>query len=297
MSPRHGRLDTHLNDNAQTARAVRFHFLHARPGAFVIPNPWDAGSARMLAALGFEALATTSAGFAFSLGRPDAEGAVDRDDTLRERSRDCRRHGAARFRRPRKRFRRRPRRLRGNHSPARRAAGLVGGSIEDATGRADDPIYPFAFSVDRVAAAVRGCARVAISLRADRAGREPDQRPPRPRRYAPAAAGVRRGRRRRPLRAGLKTSDDIARVVQAVAPKPVNVVMGLSGAPFLACRACALGVKRVSVGSALARAAYGAFLAAAREIREQGTFTFAAHALPYAELNAMFRRGASGSGG
>jgi 2-methylisocitrate lyase-like PEP mutase family enzyme len=135
---------------AQTARAVRFHFLHTRPGAFVIPNPWDAGSAKMLAALGFEALATTSAGFAFSLGLPDAEGAIDRADTLRnaraivedttlpvsadlengfgddpEACAETIRLGAE--------------------------AGLVGGSIEDATGRVEDPIYPFALSVDRVA--------------------------------------------------------------------------------------------------------------------------------------------------
>ena len=286
---------THPN-SAQTTRAVRFHFLHTRPGAFVIPNPWDAGSARMLAALGFEALATTSAGFAFSLGRPDAEGAVDRDDTLAnaraivdatalpvsadlengfgDDPEDC-------------------------AETIRRAAqaGLVGGSIEDATGRADDPIYPFALSVDRVAAAVRAARALpfpfVLTARAENLinGR-PDLADTLRRLQAFAEAGA------DVLYApGLKTSDDIARVVKAVAPKPVNVVMGLSGAHFSLAELDALGVKRVSVGSALARAAYGAFHSAAREISEQGTFTFAADALPYAELNAMFRRGASGSKG
>ena len=222
----------------------------------------------MLAALGFEALATTSAGFAFSLGRPDAEGAVDRDDTLAnaraivdatalpvsadlengfgDDPEDC----AETIR-------------------LAAQAGLVGGSIEDATGRADDPIYPFALSVDRVAAAVRAARALpfpfVLTARAENLinGR-PDLADTirRLQAFAEAGADV--------LYApGLKTSDDIARVVKAVAPKPVNVVMGLSGAHFSLAELDALGVKRVSVGSALARAAYGAFHSAAREIREQ----------------------------
>jgi 2-methylisocitrate lyase-like PEP mutase family enzyme len=93
---------------------------------------------------------------------------------------------------------------------------------------------------------------------------------------------------------GLKTRDDIARVVKAVAPTPVNVIMGLSGAQFSLDELGALGVKRVSVGSALSRAAYGAFLKAAREIREHGTFTFAEQAAQYADINAMFKRSDKG---
>jgi 2-methylisocitrate lyase-like PEP mutase family enzyme len=89
---------------------------------------------------------------------------------------------------------------------------------------------------------------------------------------------------------GLRTREDIAAVVRAVAPNPVNVVMGLSGSPFSLQELAALGVKRVSLGSSLARAAYGAFLDAAREIRESGTFTFAQRAAPYAALNEMFKR-------
>jgi 2-methylisocitrate lyase-like PEP mutase family enzyme len=282
-------------NSAQAARAERFRLLHTRPGAFVIPNPWDAGSARMLAALGFEALATTSAGFAFSLGRPDGEGAVERDETLANARAIVDATALPVSADLENGF--------GDDPEAcaetiRRAAqaGLVGGSIEDATGRVDDPIYPFELSVDRVAAAVRAARalpfRFVLTARAENLinGR-PDLADTvrRLQAFAEAGADV--------LYApGLKTSDDIARVVKAVAPKPVNVVMGLSGAALSLAELDALGVKRVSVGSALARAAYGAFLSAAREIREQGTFTFAADALPYAELNAMFRRGASGSG-
>jgi len=95
---------------------------------------------------------------------------------------------------------------------------------------------------------------------------------------------------------GLKTPEQIDSVVKAVAPKPVNVVMGLSGAQLPLDALAALGVKRVSVGSALARAAYGAFIRAAREVRQRGTFAFAEQAVPYAEINALFKDGRSGSG-
>ena len=274
---------------AQTVRALRFASLHARPGAFVIPNPWDAGSARMLAALGFEALATTSAGFAFSVGLPDAEGAIDRVNTLMnvraivdattlpvsadlengfgddpESCAETIRQAAS--------------------------AGVVGGSIEDATGRGADPIYPFSHSVDRVAAAVRAARALPFPfMLTARAENLINGRPDladtirRLQAFAEAGADV--------LYApGLRTREDIASVVAAVGPKPLNVIMGLSGAAFSLSELAALGVKRVSVGSALARAAYGAFLAAGREIRDRGTFTFADQAAPYKDLNAMFRR-------
>jgi 2-methylisocitrate lyase-like PEP mutase family enzyme len=263
--------------------------LHARAGIFVIPNPWDAGSAKILALLGFEALATTSAGFAFSVGRPDAEGALNRPDTLANArtivdatslpvSADLEN---------------------GFGDDAETCAetirlaaetGLVGGSIEDATGRADDPIYPFALSVERVAAAVQAARTLpfpfVLTARAENLinGR-PDLKDTIRRLEAFAAAGA------DVLYApGLTSRDDIAAVVKAVAPKPVNVVMGLSGPRFSLDELASLGVKRVSLGSSLARAAYGAFLEAAREIRETGTFTFAARAAPYAALNDMFKR-------
>ena len=272
---------------SQAARAVAFKNLHVRPGLFAIPNPWDAGSARMLAALGFEALATTSAGFAYSLGRPDGEGAITRDETLANAraiveatplpvSAD----------------------LENGFGDAPEAcadtirlaagAGLVGGSIEDATGRRADPIYPFEHSVERVRAAVEAARSLpfpfALTARAENLIHGRADLPDTIRRlvaFADAGADV--------LYApGLTTPGDIEAVVRAVAPKPVNVVMGLSGPSFSLEALAGMGVKRVSLGSSLARAAYGAFLDAAREIRQKGTFDFARRAIPYVEINAMF---------
>ncbi len=272
---------------SQAARAVAFKNLHVRPGLFAIPNPWDAGSARMLAALGFEALATTSAGFAYSLGRPDGEGAITRDETLANAraiveatplpvSAD----------------------LENGFGDAPEAcadtirlaagAGLVGGSIEDATGRRADPIYPFEHSVERVRAAVEAARSLpfpfALTARAENLIHGRADLPDTIRRlvaFADAGADV--------LYApGLTTPGDIEAVVRAVAPRPVNVVMGLSGPPFSLEALAGMGVKRVSLGSSLARAAYGAFLDAAREIRQKGTFDFARRAIPYVEINAMF---------
>ena len=274
--------------NDQATRAETFRQLHARPGIFAIPNPWDAGSARILAMLGFEALATTSAGFAFSLGKPDAEGAIGRDETLANAraivdatelpvSADLENGfgddpGAC-----------------AETIVLAAATGLVGGSIEDATGRADEPIYPFALAVERVAAAVQAARTLpfpfTLTARAENLinGR-PDLADTLRRLEAFAAAGA------DVLYApGLKSRADIEAVVKAVAPKPVNVVMGLSGAAFSLDELGALGVRRVSLGSSLARAAYGAFVGAAREVRTRGTFTFAGTAIPYAEINAMFK--------
>lgn len=275
--------------DVQTLRAEAFKAMHEREGAFVIPNPWDAGSARLLASLGFEALATTSAGFAFSLGRPDAEGALSLEETLgNARSivdatplpvaadlengfgdlpQDC-------------------------AETIRRAAevGLVGGSIEDASGRCDDPIYDFGLSVERVRAAVQAvralpfpftlCARAENLLH----GRlDLDDTIRRLQAYAEAGADV--------LYApGLRDVEEIRAVVQAVAPKPVNVLMGLAGVPLSVNQLQDLGVKRISVGSSLARAALGALQQAALEIRDQGSFGYSAQALPFAELNDLFRR-------
>ncbi|HXU56656.1 MAG TPA: isocitrate lyase/phosphoenolpyruvate mutase family protein [Casimicrobiaceae bacterium] len=262
--------------------------LHTRPGLFAIPNPWDAGSAKILAALGFEALATTSAGFAFSLGKPDAEGAISRSETLANARSIVDATNLPVSADLENGFGDDPETCAETIRLAA-ATGLVGGSIEDATGRADDPIYPFALSVERVAAAVQAARALlfpfVLTARAENLinGR-PDLNDTIHRLEAFAAAGA------DVLYApGLKSRDDIAAVVKAVAPKPVNVVMGLSGPRFSLDELAALGVKRVSLGSSLARAAYGAFLDAAREIRDAGTFTFAARAAPYAALNDMFK--------
>jgi 2-methylisocitrate lyase-like PEP mutase family enzyme len=275
--------------NTQASRAERLRMLHARPGLFVIPNPWDAGSARILATLGFEALATTSAGFAFSVGKPDAEGALSRPDTLANARTIVDATSLPVSADLENGFGDDPETC---AETIRLAAetGLVGGSIEDATGRAADPIYPFELSVERVAAAVQATRALpfpfVLTARAENLinGR-PDLNDTIRRLEAFAGAGA------DVLYApGLSSRDDIAAVVKAVAPKPVNVVMGLSGPRFSLDELASLGVKRVSLGSSLARAAYGAFLEAAREIRDTGTFTFATHAAPYAALNDMFKR-------
>ncbi|MEX5340532.1 oxaloacetate decarboxylase [Pseudomonas sp. I2] len=275
--------------DVQTLRAEAFKALHEREGTFVIPNPWDAGSARLLASLGFEALATTSAGLAFSLGRPDAEGALTLDETLEnaraivdatalpvaadlengfgDLPQDC------------------------ALAIARAVeTGLVGGSIEDATGRSDTPIYDFALAVERIRAAVQAarelpfpftlCARAENLLH----GRlDLDDTIRRLQAYAEAGADV--------LYApGLRSVDEIRAVVQAVAPKPVNVLMGMPGVPLGVNQLQDLGVRRISVGSSLARAALGALRQAAMEIRDQGTFGYGEQALPFAQLNDLFRR-------
>ena len=273
----------------QKTKSEAFAALHRRAGAFVIPNPWDAGTAKMLAALGYEALATTSAGFAYSIGRPDAVGAVSRDEALAHA-----RQIVAATELPVSAD------LENGYGDdpgtcaetIRRAAaaGLVGGSIEDATGRAEDPIYPFEAAVERVRAAVAAARALrfpfTLTARAEnflhgRPDLEDTVR--RLRAFAEAGADV--------LYApGLRSREAIAAVVAAVAPRPVNVVMGLGlGAAVLSvAELAAMGVKRISLGSALARAAYGAFLRAAEEIAGRGTFGFAAEAASFATIEAMF---------
>jgi 2-methylisocitrate lyase-like PEP mutase family enzyme len=278
-----------MDREIQTKSAEAFKALHERPGVFAIPNPWDAGSARMLAALGFEALATTSAGFAFSVGKPDAEGAVDRDETLNNARMIVEATSLPVSADLENGFGDDPDTC--AHTIALAAkTGLVGGSIEDATGRTGDPIYPFDLSIERVRAAVDAARSLTfpfvLTARAENLinGRpDLDDTIRRLVAFAETGADV--------LYApGLKTPEEIRAVVRAVAPKPVNVVMGLAG-PTLSLEVLAsLGVKRVSVGSSFARAAYGAFLRAAREVKEKGTFDFAREAVPYTDINAMFKR-------
>ncbi|MHC6227019.1 isocitrate lyase/PEP mutase family protein [Pseudomonas sp. X10] len=275
--------------DVQTLRAESFKALHEREQAFVIANPWDAGSAKLLASLGFEALATTSAGLAFSLGRPDAEAAMTLDETL-----DNARTIVDATPLPvaadlENGFSDLPE---GCAQAILRAAeaGLVGGSIEDASGDANAPIYDFGLAVERVRAAVQAarslpfpftlCARAENLLH----GRlDLDDTVKRLQAFAEAGADV--------LYApGLRDVDEIRAVVQAVAPRPVNVLMGLSGVPLGVNQLQDLGVRRISVGSSLARAAYGALYRAAGEIREKGTFSYGEQALPFAQLNDLFRR-------
>jgi 2-methylisocitrate lyase-like PEP mutase family enzyme len=242
----------------------------------------------MLAALGFEALATTSAGFAFSLGKPDAEGAVDREETLENVRAIVAATSLPVAADLENGFGDDPETCAETILLAAKA-GLVGGSIEDASGRAETPIYPFDLSVERVRAAVKAARSLPfpfiLTARAENfLNRRADLKDTirRLEAFADAGADVL-------YVPGLKTRDAIDAVVRAVAPKPVNVVMGLVGVTLSLAELASLGVKRVSLGSSLARAAYGAFLRAAREVKQDGTFNYAHEAMPFAEINAMFK--------
>ena len=279
--------------SSQTARAHAFRALHERPRIFAIPNPWDAGSAKMLAMLGFEALATTSAGFAFSIGKPDGEGAVDRNETLANVRAIVEATTLPVSGDLENGFGDDPEACAETIRLAA-GAGLVGGSIEDASGRADTPIYRYEQALERVRAAVAAARSLpfpfTLAARAENflhGIADLDDTIRRLVAFADAGADVL-------FAPGLTRLDDIAAVVRAVAPKPVNAIMGLAGSPLSLESLEAVGVRRVSVGSALARAAYGAFLRAAREIRDDGTFRFADTAIPYPEINAMFKRPRAG---
>lgn len=273
--------------SVQTRQGETFKALHEREGAFVIPNPWDAGSAKMLAGLGFEALATTSAGLAFSLGRPDAEGALSRADVLGNARAIVDATGLPVAADLENGFADDPA---GCAETIRQAAaaGLVGGSIEDASGRADEPIYPFHLAVERIEAAVAAVRRLpfafTLTARAENLlnGRmDLEDTIRRLQAFAEAGADV--------LYApGLRNAQEILAVVRAVAPKPVNVLMPSHVALSVADLA-AMGVKRVSLGSALARAAYGAFYEAAAQIQGQGHFERASQAMPFARINGLFK--------
>jgi 2-methylisocitrate lyase-like PEP mutase family enzyme len=261
-----------------------FRALHEQAGAFIIPNPWDVGTARLLASLGFQALATTSAGFAFSRGLP--EGRLGRDDVLAH----CRAMAAA-TELPvsadlEKGF---------GDSPdsaaetirAAAATGLAGCSIEDHTNRRDDPIFDFSLAVERIAAAAEAARGLpedfVLTARCEnflwnRADLDDTVR--RLQAFEKAGADV--------LYApGLRDIESIRTVCTAVG-KPVNVVMGLPGVTFGVRELAEAGVKRISTGSALSRLAFAAVARAAKEMQTAGTFTFAADAMGFAELERCF---------
>ena len=252
----------------QAAKAERFLALHVPGTPLLIPNPWDAGSAKVLAALGFEALATTSSGFAGTLGRLD--GAVTRDEAIAHSA-----AVAAATELPvsadlENGFADDPD---GVAETARRAidAGLAGCSIEDYTGRADDPVYPLELAAERVAAAAAvahaGPVHLVITARAENhiRGRDDlDDTIARLRAFQEAGADV--------LYApGVSAPDDIRRLVGSV-DRPVNV-LALPNAPAVA-ELAAIGVARISVGGAFYYAAMGALAEAASELRDAGTYGF-----------------------
>lgn len=270
----------------QAQKAERFRALHARPGAFIIPNPWDAGTARILESLGFEALTTTSAGLAFTLGRRDGANLISRDETLANAKVIADATDLPVAADLENGFGDAPEVAAETIRLAGEVAGLVGGSIEDATGDPDRPIYDFQHAVERVTAAVEAARALPFPFvmvgRAENFlhGR-PDLNDTIRRLQAFEAAGA------DALYApGLTKADDIRTLCQSV-KKPVNVVMGLKGGSLSVAELAALGVRRISVGSSLSRAAVGAFVRAAKEMKEKGTFEFAKEAISYAQLNEM----------
>jgi len=268
----------------QTDKGAIFRALHEQGETFIIPNPWDVGTARILASMGFKALATTSAGMAFSMGV--VEGVTSREATFEH----CRSLVEATdlpvSADLEKGF--------GDSSEAvancvigAASLGLAGCSIEDHTGLKDAPIYDFDLAVERIAAAVEVCRSLShdfvLTARCENFcwGREDlDDTIRRLQAFAEAGADV--------LYApGLKDLNAIREVCNCV-DKPVNVVMGLPGATFSVGELAEAGVKRISVGSTLARAAFGCFINAALEMKNQGSFNFSDTAAGFSEIEAYF---------
>jgi 2-methylisocitrate lyase-like PEP mutase family enzyme len=264
-------------------KRATFRKMH-ETGCFVLPNPYDVGSARALQHMGFKALASTSAGFAWTIGKADYR--VTLEDVLQHLSALC---GAvdlpvnADFEGG---FAHKPEKVAANVARAVKT-GVAGLSIEDSTGDAANPLYERAFAIERITA-----ARAAID--ADNSGvlltgrcegflvgkTDLEMVVDRLRAYAQAGADC--------LYApGIKTREQISTIVKAVAPKPVNLLIGSSG--LSVAEAAELGVRRISVGGSLARSAWGGFMRAAREIAEKGTFTELAQGYPGGELNTMFK--------
>jgi 2-methylisocitrate lyase-like PEP mutase family enzyme len=269
----------------QSDKARRFRALHEGPGAFVIPNPWDAGSARMLAGLGFAALATSSGASAGILGRRD--GKVTRDEMLAQARAIVEATDLPVSADMEKGF---------GDAPAvvaetiRRAAevGLVGGSIEDATGDKDKPLYDRGHATERVAAAAEAARALAIpftvTARAEnflRGNPNLDDTIARLQAFEKAGADVL-------FAPGLP---DLAavRAVCAAVGKPVNFMVGIRGKSFTVAELEAAGVKRISLATSLYRAAMTGLLAAAREVKDKGTFGYLEHSLNTPDLNAFMQ--------
>jgi 2-methylisocitrate lyase-like PEP mutase family enzyme len=269
----------------QAEKGRLFRALHERGTAFIIPNPYDVGTAHLLAHLGFEALATTSAGYAFTLGKPD--GGLTREQVLAGASSIASATNLPVSADLENGFGDAPQ-VAAETIRLAAAAGVVGGSIEDSTGRSGSPIYELELAVERVRAAVAAARALSfpftLTARAENYlhGRgDINDTIKRLQAYQEAGADV--------LYApGLTTKDDIAAVVSSV-DRPVNVLVGFSGMNLNLTELSALGVKRISVGSGLCRAALGGFLRAASEMRESGTFNFAAEAVgSISELSKNF---------
>jgi 2-methylisocitrate lyase-like PEP mutase family enzyme len=253
--------------SSQAERVATFHRLHAS-GCFVMPNPWDAGTARALERLGFQALATTSAGLAWALGRSDPEVTLEQTlDHLRVIADAVDVPVNADFRAG---FAVEPEGVKANVQSAA-ATGIAGLSIEDSTDDDANPLHDVDLAVERVRAAREGIDEsgtgVLLTARSEGfvVGRpDIDETVRRLEAYAEAGADCLYAPR-------IETQDQISAIIAAVSPKPVNLLIN---APFItAAQAAALGVRRISVGGTLARTAWAALHSAAQEMAESGTFS------------------------
>jgi 2-methylisocitrate lyase-like PEP mutase family enzyme len=269
----------------QTEKGTAFRALHERERAFIIPNPWDIGTARILAHLGFEALATTSAGYAFSIGRRD--NTTERDEMMAHVAAIVSATNLPVSADLENGFGDAPEAVAETIRMAS-AAGLAGCSIEDMSRQTGHAIYEHRHASERIRAAAEVARALPFSFTLTARAENylvgnPDIKDTikRLQAYQEAGADV--------LYApGLSSKDDITAVVSSV-DRPVNVVMGLQGVQLNLAELSKLGVKRVSVGSALSRTALGAFIQAALEMRDYGTFDFAEKAVTFRDISAMFQ--------
>jgi 2-methylisocitrate lyase-like PEP mutase family enzyme len=277
----------HQDPTTPSPAVLAFRALH-ESGCFALPNPWDVGTAVFLHQLGFKALATTSAGMAFARGLPDDVGAVSRDVVLahvREVVAATPLPVNADFQAG---YADDPAGVAANVALCA-ATGVAGLSIEDATGDRTTPLYERSAAVERVRAAraaIDGTGTGVVLTARCEAWLVGDPDPLRTAldrlvAYADAGADCL-------FAPGVRDPDQISAIVRAVAPKPVNVLMSAPVAGLTLARLADLGVRRVSVGSALARVAWGAFVRAARELAEAGSFDALAEAIPFAEINGFF---------
>jgi 2-methylisocitrate lyase-like PEP mutase family enzyme len=270
---------------SQSEKAARFRALHQAPGAFVIPNPWDAGSARILAALGFQALATSSGASAGILGRRD--GKVTREEALSQARGIVAATDLPVSADLEKGF---------GDAPAvtaetiRLAAdvGLVGGSIEDATGDKDKPLYDFGLAVERVAAAVQAARALSfpftLTARAEgylRGNPSLDDTIKRLQAFEKAGADV--------LMAPGLPDLDAVRAVCAAVSKPFNFMVGIKGKSFTVADLTTAGVKRISLATSLYREAMSGLVNAAREVKDKGTFGYLDRSLTSPELSGYMQ--------
>jgi 2-methylisocitrate lyase-like PEP mutase family enzyme len=271
----------------QSSAIEKFRELHAA-GCFVLPNPWDAGSAIYLEQLGFKALATTSAGFAFSRGLPDSASAVPRElafDHFREIAAATALPVNADFQNG---YADEPEDV-AESVKLCISTGVAGLSIEDSTGDNTVPLYDFGLAVDRIKAARAAIDAsgipVVLTARCEAwlVGQADALNVALKRLVAFAEAGA------DCLYApGVRQPDEISAIVKAVSPKPVNVLVSTGNRELSLSQLADLGVRRISVGSALANVGWGAFIRAAREIADSGTFESFAAAASFAELNQLF---------